>query len=1504
MEVNNLKRKIVYVLNKNEGIIAVFNKDDKDTLIDPIIDEVQNAEAKLTFQVPASSEKWKNTYNPENLYLVDGKIFSANFSDCIERERTNNNEDIITVIAYERQKLLEREYVRAWNSTTGFESIDEFMVVVLSNGNLDLYNNDLIVPTTHAKGTSGYVLDALLYGTGWTTGICDVEGIFDFETDMTNIYENILKVQEIWGGILVFDSLNKTVSHRDETQYLPYSGFEVKYQKNLQSSRYIGDNKIITKLCPLGEGSLNIKTVNNGSIWLENYSYTNTVLKSIENNPDIYEAQQLKAWGERKLQELCKPRRELTMTTALLNSVEGHELEEIHLNDIVDVIDYEFVEDRTIQLRVLEYKHYIWTGADAELVIGDITLESTDIFKKNVQATNLINNGTLDTSRVIDYYKNGQSLKETLRQVDQIITDTRSEFSQADNEIRASVIQTNTRVDNLNDDIVSQDRKISELILNVEGLTSKVSTIADLTEQITGRSGRLVLDNAVEGYLYELSIEGYDEAFQPTYVSDDTILSDDLELLDQSIILNVYTKNKCPTQSEYYEQGTYEESENLIDNIQNVQLNAYITTFATKNDTIIHYSDENWNYYSQIKYTSNSNNFYYLTVKPNTKYKIDLNIEVPFNENYVWSVATYTDTSWIEKAQTENFESIQLTGSKSNYYFDNSWKKNANLNSFEITTGPTDTCLIIYGSYALIGSRLNDISIYDLTDYSENYLRTKEPFSVTPNSNMYFSLNNGKFRFVNLYFYNQFKESIGNWNSLNPQNTIKDLTEKAIIIPQNAYYMNYVIRKELEAINSNSSNSSNGSSSSSSSSSNSSTIISSKGGIVYPGQENTEEEEVVVETLEITPEEILIAKPQLEYGNEKTDFINYNTQRWEFILDEPMRSMESQDYIDNIAPIESYGYELGNYSISTGNKTDADNRLRITDKLSTTNNDSLKFEIEDDIFKFENIFFYDFYGNYINDYNTLNPEDTINGLTSKIINLSNNIYYLTYVLKKVDNTEITTAERNELSLKIKKKTKVFDEFTIIDKNAVLIKRIGINELDEKYVLTNPQYISYGTVEIITVLGLNILEVYKYTPKMIGRYVVQNEYTDLFSTRVEVQTLIKQTDDMILLSASKKVSIDNMIEELNSQILIKPEIIVIEGNKIRIKSDYFECTEDGTIRARRGEFAGFNMWYDYYDNNLRSWLTKDFTYNGNTYRSGMSIRDDYNSDFLFAGMPINNDGSWNTINSAFRVLNNGTTYIKDLNILFNSLRRSMYLNGGDIIWYIDDENNNEFARLNQNLNDMVMFLDSAYAFSIFDLLHPDMSSGPLIFRASRYDPNSADTQNARGHKIINYAYTHVVGRDQGGTPYSLYVQGYEVQTSASDVRKKDNIKKSLINALWQNNSIEYISFDWNEKLEPRKAMEEGHIRCGMKAQQVKGVNSNLVFYDKEFDTYQINLLNYTCVLGKALQEEDAKVEKLIKENNSLKEENKKINAKIDKMTEILTQINQKLNLGIDMDNLLN
>lgn len=482
MEEFKVELDVVYVFDKNETLIAVFKKDDENTLIDPTIHETQNAESTFTFSISQKNPKWEQIKNPENLYLANGKMFSANFEGCFTETISEDNLDLVTITAYERQKLLERKYVRAWNSTTGFDSIDTFMVVILSKGDLGLQNNGENVYSYHEKGTSGYVLDGLLYGTGWKTGTCDVEGTFDLETDQVDIYNNILKVQEIWGGILVFDSLNKIVHHRDETKFLPYSGYEVKYQKNMQSLEKLHNNKIITKLCPLGEGGLNIKSINDGSEWLTNFKYTDSVLEGIENNPDITDQEQLKRWGERKLKDLCKPRKELTVQMVLLQKVKGYELETLALNDIVDVINFQYSKDIE-QLRVVDFEYNIWDYSSAIIELSDITLESTDIFKQNVSASNSINNGTLNSDRVVIYYKNGQSLSQTIKNIDETIVQTKSELSKADDEIKASVEQVITNVDNLNDEIVSQSESLAEIKIEVGQITNKVEEVAENTEQ-------------------------------------------------------------------------------------------------------------------------------------------------------------------------------------------------------------------------------------------------------------------------------------------------------------------------------------------------------------------------------------------------------------------------------------------------------------------------------------------------------------------------------------------------------------------------------------------------------------------------------------------------------------------------------------------------------------------------------------------------------------------------------------------------------------------------------------------------------------------------------------------------------------------------------------------------------------------------------------------------------------------------------------------------------------
>lgn len=521
----------VYVFDKDENLIAVFDKDDEDTIINPQVHDLQNTESTFSFSLPLNSAKWQQINNAENLYYTDNKMFSTNFDGCFTSDVNENNEDLVSIIAYERQKLLERMYVRAWNSEDGFENVDTFMCVILSKGNLELKNNGELVNSTHLKGTSGYVLDGLLYGTGWTTGVCDVEGEFDFETDQVDIFNNVLKVQEIWGGILVIDSVNKIIEHRDETKFLPYDGFEVRYQKNMQSLEKIYNNKIITELCPLGEGGLNIKSVNGGSEWITNYTYSSSRLQGIENNADITDPVQLKKWGERKLKDLCKPSKELNVKAILLNQIEGFEHEVIGLNDIVDVIDYQFIVGDIEQLRVVEYTHKIWDNSDAEIVLSDITLDSTDIFKKTVSATDTINNGTLTTNKVVDFFKNGQSLHQTLTQIGNTIEQNKSDLIKTDEEIQATITNVKTVVDDLNHTILSQQEIIENLEITIEGLKNQLTISGgnNLIRNSVGIFGNEYWEGSVIGYT-DTDIQQNNVSKNAIYLQNGSIMQELLRL--------------------------------------------------------------------------------------------------------------------------------------------------------------------------------------------------------------------------------------------------------------------------------------------------------------------------------------------------------------------------------------------------------------------------------------------------------------------------------------------------------------------------------------------------------------------------------------------------------------------------------------------------------------------------------------------------------------------------------------------------------------------------------------------------------------------------------------------------------------------------------------------------------------------------------------------------------------------------------------------------------------
>lgn len=268
------------------------------------------------------------------------------------------------------------------------------------------------------RGSAGYAMWAVLRNTGWTLGICDViakgfdasadYGCFNLETDMKDTLSNIRAINELYGGILVFDNAHKILHYRAEnsTDYDSYNdGFnewngcvfrEGKNMDEIPSVTY--DNKIITRAYLLGYGNLNVAKVNNNKQYIENFSFTSDVFEDYLRQPLIYDTRdeggqkQLLYWGKKELAKMCKPRKTVSLSVTDLRYLPEYSFEVFDVNSIAKVYYHDsqtgenIIEEQRVILR--EYNPLaLW---DSTVELGDKTRNQVDIFK-------LIYNKTLNT---------------------------------------------------------------------------------------------------------------------------------------------------------------------------------------------------------------------------------------------------------------------------------------------------------------------------------------------------------------------------------------------------------------------------------------------------------------------------------------------------------------------------------------------------------------------------------------------------------------------------------------------------------------------------------------------------------------------------------------------------------------------------------------------------------------------------------------------------------------------------------------------------------------------------------------------------------------------------------------------------------------------------------------------------------------------------------------------------------------------------------------------------
>lgn len=126
---------------------------------------------------------------------------------------------------------------------------------------------------------------------------------------------------------------------------------------------------------------------------------------------------------------------------------------------------------------------------------------------------------------------------------------------------------------------------------------------------------------------------------------------------------------------------------------------------------------------------------------------------------------------------------------------------------------------------------------------------------------------------------------------------------------------------------------------------------------------------------------------------------------------------------------------------------------------------------------------------------------------------------------------------------------VYDEYVLKDGKAQVIRRIN----KDGSIKDNEEIENLGDYLIYLKEGDNTIEIKNYSAQISAKFAIKSTYTDIFATKVEMNSEIKQTADSINLEVRKKVDENEVISKINQS----AEEIQIEANKISLKREKYK-----------------------------------------------------------------------------------------------------------------------------------------------------------------------------------------------------------------------------------------------------------------------------------------------------------------------------------------------------------
>ena len=502
--------------------------------------------------------------------------------------------------------------------------------------------------------------------------------------------------------------------------------------------------------------------------------------------------------------------------------------------------------------------------------------------------------------------------------------------------------------------------------------------------------------------------------------------------------------------------------------------------------------------------------------------------------------------------------------------------------------------------------------------------------------------------------------------------------------------------------------------------------------------------------------------------------------------------------------------------------------------------------------------------------NDLYPSDTLFPKPSE--------YYLTvaYTEDDVDKEETILLPFDYLTYL----DDTYDEFIIdSDGNASKIKRIGFSSTGQKYILPEEEITSYGQILIQLHEGVNTLSLNYYTPTFYLKYAVQSDLTDVFATKVELNTSITQTTDSIMLEVNKKVD----DEEFGTMITQNVDSVQVAWNQIG---------ENVKIEADQGQ-AELNIYDE--DNNLLMSLNKSGQefYRETKNIGSIGLRtiqvendngniDNYYGIVNYINSVNDNNGDGSFIEWTEQITNEtgtdvsgtilgfyGTNFLtgQDKRIVANF---PLYSNDLRVTTIKPSRINAQFADVNDNL--IAEFYDNTFIFYKRPLLQENGQAEIAMVGSPIY-------YNGNGEQVKFIYYTAIPGgHDYLYANHNNQTQMFpSIDTVNYLISSDENLKKNITStkkiALDDINKIDLKEFDWKEN--------DSHTNIGFIAQELEKIDSSYIdksFYidketNEEKDMLVLNLKALIALAIKGIQEQQEEIEDLKNQIKELKENGK-------------------------------